>query len=186
MTLRTIELQEERLLDVVFRSDDTKALHKLVGEELKQLLEGFGLTERQEFGVRLSLEEAAVNAMKHGNLQDKKIAEAPEEMKARLVRVKAHIGETGPLEAEKQSADGDTTWVQGNALLRIVVDDEGKGFEPDQVADPKAVENLEKPSGRGRLLMRHYMTQVHEEKLPEAGMRVTLILVFTRNKVAAL
>ena len=38
--------------------------------------------------------------------------------------------------------------------------DEGKGFDPDDVPDPMAPENLERPCGRGLLLMRHYMTEV--------------------------
>jgi len=42
--------------------------------------------------------------------------------------------------------------------VRIV--DEGPGFDPEDVPDPMAVENLERPCGRGLLLMRHYMTEV--------------------------
>jgi serine/threonine-protein kinase RsbW len=42
----------------------------------------------------------------------------------------------------------------------IHITDEGKGFDPEDVPDPMAVENLERPCGRGLLLMRHYMTEV--------------------------
>jgi len=42
--------------------------------------------------------------------------------------------------------------------IRII--DEGPGFDPEDVPDPMAVENLERPCGRGLLLMRHYMTEV--------------------------
>jgi serine/threonine-protein kinase RsbW len=42
----------------------------------------------------------------------------------------------------------------------IKITDEGAGFDPDDVPDPTAVENLERPCGRGLMLMRHYMTQV--------------------------
>ncbi len=38
------------------------------------------------------------------------------------------------------------------------VEDEGPGFDPTRVPDPTAPENLEKPSGRGLLLIRHYTT----------------------------
>jgi serine/threonine-protein kinase RsbW len=38
------------------------------------------------------------------------------------------------------------------------VEDEGAGFDPMSVPDPTAAENLDKPSGRGLLLMRHYMS----------------------------
>jgi serine/threonine-protein kinase RsbW len=38
------------------------------------------------------------------------------------------------------------------------VEDEGPGFVPERVPDPRAPENLTKPSGRGLLLMRHFTT----------------------------
>jgi serine/threonine-protein kinase RsbW len=43
----------------------------------------------------------------------------------------------------------------------LEVRDEGMGFDPHKVPDPFAPENLERPSGRGLLLMRAYMTWVH-------------------------
>ena len=42
----------------------------------------------------------------------------------------------------------------------VQITDEGPGFDPDDVPDPTAPENLERPCGRGLLLMRHYMTEV--------------------------
>jgi serine/threonine-protein kinase RsbW len=38
------------------------------------------------------------------------------------------------------------------------VEDQGAGFDPEQVPDPLAPENLGRPSGRGLLLMRFYTT----------------------------
>jgi serine/threonine-protein kinase RsbW len=40
------------------------------------------------------------------------------------------------------------------------VEDEGPGFDPEAVPDPRTPENLERPGGRGLLLMRSYMTWV--------------------------
>jgi serine/threonine-protein kinase RsbW len=42
----------------------------------------------------------------------------------------------------------------------IMVRDEGCGFCPDKVPDPTADENLERPSGRGIMLIQSYMTKV--------------------------
>jgi serine/threonine-protein kinase RsbW len=42
----------------------------------------------------------------------------------------------------------------------IHITDEGNGFDPCDVPDPTAVENLERPSGRGLMLMRYYMSEV--------------------------
>ena len=39
----------------------------------------------------------------------------------------------------------------------IVIEDEGPGFDPKHVPDPLSEENLEKPSGRGILLIGAYM-----------------------------
>jgi len=47
------------------------------------------------------------------------------------------------------------------AIIRIV--DQGPGFDLKNVPDPTADENLEKPSGRGIMLMKAYMDEVHYE-----------------------
>lgn len=40
------------------------------------------------------------------------------------------------------------------------ITDEGDGFDPDSVPDPTAPQNLEKPTGRGVFMMKHYMDEV--------------------------
>ncbi len=42
----------------------------------------------------------------------------------------------------------------------LMVRDEGPGFQPGGVPDPTSKENLERPSGRGLMLMQSYMTKV--------------------------
>lgn len=56
--------------------------------------------------------------------------------------------------------------------VEIVVEDPGPGFDPDDVPDPLAPENLESPSGRGIMLMRQYMTTVEYN---DKGNRVRLV-----------
>ena len=41
--------------------------------------------------------------------------------------------------------------------FEISITDEGKGFQPEAVPDPRCGENLYKATGRGMLLMRAYM-----------------------------
>ena len=43
---------------------------------------------------------------------------------------------------------------QDDVLIRV--QDEGPGFDPEQVADPSRPENVERPGGRGLMLMRAY------------------------------
>jgi len=82
------------------------------------------------FAIKLALEEALTNAVKHGNDNDAS--------KQLVVRY---------------SVDPERTV--------IMVRDEGHGFAPTNVPDPTSDENLERPSGRGIMLMHAYMTRVH-------------------------
>jgi serine/threonine-protein kinase RsbW len=47
-----------------------------------------------------------------------------------------------------------------NSRAVITITDQGSGFNPAAVPDPTTDENLEKPSGRGIMLMRAYMDKV--------------------------
>ena len=80
-------------------------------------------------GVRLALEEALVNAIRHGN----------EQQIARKVHVAFQV-------------DDDQVWIE--------IEDEGDGFCPAEVADPTRPDALERPGGRGILLMQSSMNQV--------------------------
>ena len=55
--------------------------------------------------------------------------------------------------------------------VRIVIEDEGPGFDPTDVPDPTDDDNLDKPSGRGLMLMRAFMTVIEYN---EKGNRVLL------------
>ncbi len=58
------------------------------------------------------------------------------------------------------------------AIIRIR--DCGEGFNPDQVGDPLAPENLLKPTGRGIFYMKSFMDDVEYRTRPEGGTEVTL------------
>jgi serine/threonine-protein kinase RsbW len=55
--------------------------------------------------------------------------------------------------------------------VRLTIEDEGRGFNPDSVPNPLAAENLERPSGRGVFLMRCCMTWV---QFNQTGNSVTM------------
>ena len=44
--------------------------------------------------------------------------------------------------------------------VTVIIEDEGPGFDPTDVPDPTEDDNLEKPSGRGLMLMRAFMNRV--------------------------
>ena len=54
----------------------------------------------------------------------------------------------------------------------FVIRDEGPGFDPRELPDPTDPTNLERPSGRGLLLMRTFMDDVSYN---DDGNQVTLI-----------
>ncbi len=100
-----------------------------IQERIITMLESFDFSARDVFGMRLALEEALVNAMKHGNKM------APD----KSVRVLCNVS------SEK---------------VYVEIEDEGEGFVLEQVPDPTEDENLEKPSGRGIMLMQAFLTVV--------------------------
>jgi serine/threonine-protein kinase RsbW len=55
-------------------------------------------------------------------------------------------------------------WAIDNTCAVIYVSDGGSGFNPACVPDPRSAENREKPSGRGIMLMKAYMTEMHFNK----------------------
>jgi len=62
-----------------------------------------------------------------------------------------------------------------DGVLTICVQDQGNGFEPDAVRDPRDAANLARTSGRGIFLMRSFMDSVTFEHGPGAGMAVSLV-----------
>jgi serine/threonine-protein kinase RsbW len=62
-----------------------------------------------------------------------------------------------------------------DGILTIRVRDQGEGFDPGELADPLAPENLLKASGRGIFLIRSFMDDVQLRSAPEGGMEVRMI-----------
>ena len=63
-------------------------------------------------------------------------------------------------------------------IVRVVIQDEGEGFDLTDVPDPTLPENLDKPSGRGVMLMKAFMDDVLYN---ECGNQLTSIKRCTFN-----
>jgi serine/threonine-protein kinase RsbW len=104
-----------------------------------------GIKEEKISGLILSVTEATTNAIIHGNKKDI-------DKKVRII-----------------------VTVEEGKKLKVVVKDEGRGFDPSKIPDPTKPENLLKDSGRGLYLMRVYMDEIHYKITPE-GTETILIM----------
>jgi serine/threonine-protein kinase RsbW len=106
-----------------------------------------GLDDESLHWVGVAVRESVINAIKHGNEEDE--------------RKRVHV-EFTPLNGD---AGG----------LAIRVRDEGPGFDPGELPDPLAPENLLKSSGRGIFLIRSFMDEMVLQRAPQGGMEVVMV-----------
>ncbi len=109
---------------VCVAQDARPAIDRLVADMAQA-----GYLVRDLFAVRLAVDEALVNAIKHGH----------QGFSSKMVRLAYRVDPHQVL---------------------LVVEDEGPGFCPEQVPNPRAPEHRERAGGRGVFLMHHYMTWV--------------------------
>ena len=100
-----------------------------VQERILADVQRHGFSTDDTFAIRIALEEAMVNAIKHGNRLDP----------GKKVHVESRVT---PKRVE------------------ISIEDEGPGFDRSAIPDPTDEDNLDKPSGRGILLIEAYMDRV--------------------------
>ena len=107
-----------------------------------------GLDEDSVHWISVAVRESVINAIKHGNREDLE----------KLVTVEFTFAP--PTEP-------------GELIVRVL--DQGEGFEPDEVGDPLAPENLLKSSGRGIFFMRSFMDDVTLTRASGGGMEVRMV-----------
>jgi serine/threonine-protein kinase RsbW len=93
-------------------------------------VEMFHFGDEATFAIKLALEEAMTNAVKHGNCNDA----------SKSITVRYAVNEE---------------------RVVIIVRDDGPGFTPEEIPDPTAPERISLPNGRGIMLMKAYMDEVH-------------------------
>lgn len=105
-----------------------------------------GFDDEAMHWISVAVRESVANAIKHGNRND----------------------DSKNVHVEFTATFGDSP------ELSIRVRDEGHGFDPEEVADPLAPENLLKGSGRGIFLIRSFMDDVVPQRAPEGGMEMRM------------
>ncbi len=104
-------------------------------------LESHNFSQDDVFAVHLALEEAFINAIRHGNKMDA----------TKKVRIDYSVA---------------------SDKVEISMTDQGDGFDPEAVPDPRIGKNLYKPEGRGLFLINSYMDVV---KFNESGNSVRMV-----------
>jgi serine/threonine-protein kinase RsbW len=113
-----------------------------------------GLDDDQLHWVSVAVRESVVNAIKHGNQNDES------------KRVVVEFTPVPPHDPEE---------------LVIRVEDEGEGFDPEELADPLAPENILKSSGRGIFLIRSFMDEVDLQRGQHRGMQIRMVKKVSKN-----
>ena len=106
-----------------------------------------GLDDDSLHWVGVAVRESVINAIKHGNRNDS----------SKRVFVEFETSTSGDVPE-----------------ISICVQDQGEGFEPCEVADCLAPENVLKSSGRGIFLIRNFMDDVQLGRSPDGGMEVRM------------
>jgi serine/threonine-protein kinase RsbW len=118
---------------------------QVVSDRMGQLA---GLDEDAVHWIGVAVRESVINAIKHGNREDY----------GKMVTVEF---------AMAPSKD------PSELVVRVL--DQGEGFDPEEVADPLAPENILKSSGRGIFFMRNFMDDVTLKRAAEGGMEVRMV-----------
>lgn len=120
----------------ISRSVVVPSTQTAIADVYRQIMPGLqanDFSQEDIFAVHLALEEAFVNAVRHGNKMEP----------SKAVKIDYAV------EPDK---------------VEICMTDEGEGFDPEVIPDPRYGDNLYKPAGRGMLLMRSFMDVVEYNK----------------------
>ena len=118
---------------------------QVVSDRVGQLA---GMDEDTVHWIGVAVRESVINAIKHGNREDF----------GKLVTVEFTF-----------------TPIEEPIELIVRVLDQGEGFDPQEVADPLAPENILKSSGRGIFFMRSFMDDVTLQRGAGGGMEVRMV-----------
>jgi serine/threonine-protein kinase RsbW len=118
---------------------------QVVSDRMGQLA---GLDDEAVHWIGVAVRESVINAIKHGNREDY----------GKLVTVEFSFTPTAK---------------PSELVVRVL--DEGEGFDPQEVADPLAPENILKSSGRGIFFMRNFMDDVTLRRGTAGGMEVRMV-----------
>lgn len=145
--------------------NETKLIHALSGQVRDTMRSMRVFPENERLRIGIAFEESLLNALYHGNLEvSSELRDQDHSAYEDLARQRAT--ET-PYNERQLYVDIAMT----QEAVRFSVRDEGPGFNPASIPDPTDPEYLDRPSGRGMLLMKSFMDEITYN---EQGNQVTM------------
>lgn len=148
--LNRVELRTEH-----YQVENDVNLLLSLSRHLQQMLgDAWGIDRTDRLRSGTALEEALLNALYHGNL----------EVSSDLKEID-HAAFYKLVEERRNSSPWRDRRIHVNVRLtahevEVAIRDEGPGFDPSKLPDPTDPENLDRPCGRGVMLMRAFMDEV--------------------------
>jgi len=146
--------------------NDTSLIPSLIGHLEHNLKRMQLCDENGLIRVAVALREALINAIHHGNLEiDSGFRERDDKAFYDLIEERRQ-------QEPYQDRRVHIYAKESHRDAVYVIRDEGRGFDPSTLPDPTDPSNLEKISGRGLLLIRTFMDEVHHNPI---GNEITLV-----------
>lgn len=154
-------------VELEFVLENDPALVPVLVKQLQDQLAPLRLCDQNSLiRVGVAIEEALVNAMYHGNLEVS--SHLRQEDDATFHRLVEERRQTPPYRDRRLRVVARLT----PAWAEFVVADQGPGFDPTSLPDPTNPANLDSVGGRGLLLIRTFMDEVH---FNPAGNQITMV-----------
>ncbi|HLJ96333.1 MAG TPA: response regulator [Gemmataceae bacterium] len=146
--------------------NDTALIPSLIGHLENNLKRMQLCDENGLIRVAVALREALINAIHHGNLEiDSEYREQSDQEFYDLIEERRQ-------QEPYQDRRVHVYAKESHRDAVYVIRDEGPGFDPSSLPDPTDPSNLEKISGRGLLLIRTFMDEVHHNQI---GNEITMV-----------
>jgi CheY-like chemotaxis protein/anti-sigma regulatory factor (Ser/Thr protein kinase) len=173
LAVSKVDQNQQRLLECLTQSEsqflldnDPSLIPPLIGYLQANVSRMRLCDEIGRIRVSVALQEALINAIHHGNL------EVASELRERDDRSYQQLIDERRKHKGYRTRRVHVTARETPAEAVYIIRDEGPGFDPSRLPDPTDPANLERVTGRGLLLIRTFMDEVHHNA---TGNQITMV-----------